>query len=132
MSLVTVLVALVPGWRGWPAIVTAVIDAALIGLTWVTAESGNNLQVRLSQQAGEVIAKEHGDRGGQLIWFAVALFAASVLTVLLAKRGTFFAVVCVAVAIAVGAGAIGWTVYTGDAGARARWEEQMKSTQPPP
>jgi uncharacterized membrane protein len=132
MSLVTVLVALVPRWRGTPAIATAVIDAALIGLVWVTAESGNNLQIRLSQRAGEVIAKEHGERGGMLIWFAVALFAASVLTVLLAKRGALFAGVCVVVAIAVAAGTTGWTIYTGDAGARATWEQNMQGTQPPP
>jgi hypothetical protein len=132
MSLVTILVALVPRWRGVPAMATAAIDAALIGLVWVTAESGNNLQIRLSQRAGEVIAKEHGERGGVLIWFAVALFAASLLTVLLARRGAFLAVVCVVVAVAVGAGTTGWTVYTGDAGARSRWEEEMKTTQPPP
>jgi hypothetical protein len=132
MSLVTIAVALVPRWRGTPAIAVAVIDAALIGLTWVTAESGNNLQIRLSQRAGEVIAQEHGERGGMLIWFAVALFAASLLTVLIARRGGFLAAVAVIVAIAVGAGTTGWTIYTGDAGARSRWAEEMKTTQPPP
>ena len=132
MSLVTVLVAIVPRWRGTPAVVTAVIDAALIGLTWVTAESGNELQVRLSQQAGQVIAKEHGERGGQLIWFATALFAAALLTALIARRGGFLAGVAIIVAVAVAAGATGWTLYTGDAGARSRWQEQIAGTQPPP
>jgi hypothetical protein len=132
MSLVTVLVAVVPRWRGGPAAATAVINAGLIGLTWVTAESGNELQVRLSQQAGQVIAKQHGERGGLLIWFAVALFAASLLTVLVARRGGFFAALSIIVAIAVAAGTTGWTVYTGDAGARSRWQDQIASTQPPP
>jgi hypothetical protein len=132
MALATVLVAIVPRWRGTPAAVVCVIDAALIGLVWVTAESGNNLQIRLSQQAGEVIAKQHGERGGLMIWFAVALFAASLLTVLLGRRGGLLAGVSIVVAIAVAAGAVGWTVYTADAGARAVWEETMRNTQPPP
>jgi hypothetical protein len=132
MSLVTVLVAIVPRWRGAPAAVTAVIDAALIGLTWVTAQSGNQLQVRLSQRAGEVIAKEHGQRGGLLIWFAVALFAAAALTALIARRGGFLAGLAIIVAIAVSAGTVGWTIYTGDAGARATWEQNIAGTQKPP
>ena len=132
MSAVTVLVALVPRWRGKPAMVTALVDAVLIGLVWVTAESGNNLQIRLSQRAGEVIAKEHGARGAQLIWFAVALFAASLLTVLIARRGGLLAGLAIIVAVACGAGAVGWTIYTGDAGARATWEENIAGTQKPP
>ena len=132
MSLATILVAVVPRWRGAPAAVTAVIDAALIGLVWVTAESGDKLQVRLSQRAGEVIAKEHGERGGQLIWFAVALFAASLLTVLIARRGGLLAGLAIIVAIACGAGAVGWTIYTGDAGARATWESNIAGTEKPP
>jgi hypothetical protein len=132
MSAVTVLVALVPRWRGAPAAMTAIANAVLVGLTWVTAESGNELQVRLSQQAGQVIAKEHGERGGQLIWFAVALFAAALLTALIARRGGYLAGVAIIVAVAVAAGTTGWTIYTGDAGARSRWEEQIAGTQPPP
>jgi hypothetical protein len=131
MSLVTVLVAVVPRWRGTPVAAVAVINAALVGLTWVTAESGNELQVRLSRQANQVIAQEHGERGGLLIWFAVALFAASLLTVLIARRGGFLAGVAIIVAIAVGAGTTGWTIYTGDAGARSRWAEQIAGTEPP-
>ena len=67
-----------------------------------------------------------------MIWFAVALFAASLLTVLLGRRGGLLAGVSIVVAIAVAAGAVGWTVYTADAGARAVWEETMSNTQPPP
>lgn len=132
MSFVTVVVALVPRWRGTPAAVVAVVDAVLVGLTWVTAESGNELQVRLSQQANQVIAQEHGERGGILIWFAVALFGAALLTVLIARRGGFFAAVAIIVAVAVGAGTTGWTIYTGDAGARSRWADQIATTEPPP
>ena len=28
--------------------------------------------------------------------------------------------------------AVGWTIYTGDAGARATWEENIAGTQKPP
>ena len=132
MSLVTVLVAVVPRWRKGPAVATAVIDAGLIGLVWATAESGDKLQVRLSQRAGEVIAKEHGDRGGLMIWFAVALFAAALLTVLIARRGGILAGLAIVVAIACAAGTVGWTIYTGDAGARAVWEENIADTEAPP
>jgi hypothetical protein len=132
MALVTVVVAVVPRWRKGPAVATAVIDAALIGLVWATAEAGDKLQVRLSQRAGEVIAKEHGERGGLLIWFAVALFAAAFLTALIARRGGLLAGLAIVVAIACGAGAAGWTIYTGDAGARSTWEQNIANTQTPP
>lgn len=120
MSLVTLAVAVVPRWRGGAAIAVAVIDAALIGLTWVTIESGEYLQGTLPQGGGPVVA-EHAERGDMLLYFSIGLFAASLLVALLARRGGVIAGVVIVLALVAGAATTGWTVYTGDAGARAVW-----------
>jgi len=149
MALVTIAFTVRPKWR--PGLPWAILGNLVVtGAAYTAAESGGNLQVRLSVQAGQEIAKDHGDLGSVLPNFAVALLIASVLAYLLvgrtgrarpagewdeeydAPRASGLAVV-LAVVLVVGAGAAAtvWTFRVGDSGARAVWEDTIANTKAP-
>jgi FtsH-binding integral membrane protein len=117
MALVTVLVALRDRLRtryaGW----VAVVDAGLIGLVFVTRQSGEKLQQRL----GGDIAIEHGRLGRQLIWFAIGLFVASLLVLATRNRPGAPRLVASALTVVAAVALVVWTVRVGDSGAREVW-----------
>lgn len=132
MAVVTFAVALRPSWRGGPASRwVALANLILVGICYVARLSGKNLQARLSQVAGGTVAAQHG-RYGTLLWlFALALFLVALLIVMLGSRTGALAWLTIGLAGVVGVAAIGWTVLTGDSGARAVWEPIIANTKPP-
>ena len=132
MAVVTFVVALRPAWRRGPvARWVALADLIVVGIAYVARLSGKNLQARLSALQGKTIAEQHGKYGTLLWLFALALFVVALLVVLLGSRGGVLAVLTVVLVGVVGAAAIGWTVITGDSGARAVWEQTIANTKPP-
>jgi hypothetical protein len=117
MAIVTVVVAFRNRLREKYAAWVALVDLVLIGLVFVTKQSGEKLQERL----GGNIAIEHGRLGEKLIWFAIGLFVASLLVV--ATRRTHGAPRLAANVLTVVAAAalVVWTVRVGDSGAREVW-----------
>lgn len=84
--------------------------------TLVTKEAGESLQKSLGGQ----IAKEHGELGSVLPWFALFLALASAATAV-ANRNKALGPIAVVVSIVAAVAAVFWTVRTGDSGARAVW-----------
>lgn len=122
MAVVTAVVACIPRWRAHAAWPVAAIDAGVVAMTFVARQSGEELQARLGGQ----VAQEHAGIGKDLIWFALAMFLASVVVAVLGRsaRGTVGAVL----AVAAGLLAIWWTVRVGHTGADAVWKGVVAST----
>jgi hypothetical protein len=127
MSLVTIAVAFRPTWRAVATPWVAALDAAVFGLAWVAKESGEQLQARL----GGEIAEHHAELGDLLPWFALGLFAASVLLWFTVRRRTVLLPLALAAVVIAGLAAIGWTVWVGDTGARSVWEDVVTNTSAP-
>jgi hypothetical protein len=155
MALVTIAFTIRPRWR--PGLPWAILGNLLaLGAVYASAESGGELQARLSSQAGSVVAKDHGELGSLLPNFAIAMVVASVLAYLLVGRagrgqprgrraqqqewdtaeygasGASLPAVILAVALVIGAGAAAtaWTYRVGDSGAKAVWEDTIANTKP--
>ena len=116
MAVITAVVACIPRWRmiaAWPV---AVIDAGIVAMTFVARQSGQALQTRLGGQ----VAQEHAAVGKNLIWFALALFLASLVVAVTRRspRANLSAVL----AVAVGALALWWTIRVGHTGSDAVWK----------
>ena len=122
MAIITAAVAFVPRWRAPAAWPVAVVDAGMVAMTFVARQSGEALQTRLGGQ----IAQEHAAVGRNLIWFALAMFLASLVVALtrLSQRATAGAV---ATGVA-GVFVVWWTVRVGHTGADALWKGIVAST----
>jgi hypothetical protein len=156
MALVTIAFTIRPKWR--PGLPWAIFgNLVAMGSAYAAAESGGNLQVRLSVQAGQEIAAEHGDLGSVLPNFGIGLVVASVLAYLLVGRSstgsssrgrrtlddrdgsafdaprTSAVATALAVVLVVGAGAAAtyWTYRVGDSGAKAVWQDTIANTKAP-
>ena len=131
MSVVTFVVALRRSWRqaaGWWVVAA---DLVVFLLALVARRSGRNLQLRLSALLGGPVAVQHGRAGTLVPWFALGVVIAAILVALVARSGPVLVGLAIFLAGVTGALAIGWTVYTGDLGARAVWERTIQSTKPP-
>lgn len=122
MAIITAAVACVPRWRvraAWPV---AVIDAGMVAMTFVARQSGLALQQRLGGQ----IAQEHAAIGRNLLWFALAMFLASLVVAVFrrSQRATAGAVLTVVAGVFV----VWWTVRVGHTGADALWKGIVAST----
>ena len=133
MSIVTIAVAARPAWRRVLATYVAIADGLLVPLTFVTIESGERFQARLSALAGgaEPVAGEHGERGQLMLYFAIALFVAGLVVAAFAGRGGVLSVLSLVLAVVVGAGVLGWTFVVGESGASAVWRETIANTPDP-
>jgi len=122
MAIVTALVACVPRWRASAAWPVAVLDAGVVAMTFVARESGEALQERLGGQ----VAQEHAGLGVNLVWFAVALFLASLVVAVFrrSERATWAGVL----AVVAGVFAIWWTLRVGHTGADAVWKDVVART----
>ena len=122
MAIITAVVACVPRWRvraAWPVVV---IDAAMVAMTFVARQSGEALQTRLGAQ----VAQEHAAIGRNLIWFALAMFLASLVVAVI--RGSQRARLGGVLAVVAGVFAIWWTVRVGHSGSEAVWKDIVTST----
>jgi hypothetical protein len=126
MSLVTFVVAFRAAWRSaLPFVVVA--DFLVFLSTFVARQSGQALQGRLSRLTQQPVATEHGERGTLLIWFALALVVVAAIAWAIARSGGSMMPALALVAV-VGLAATGWTVLTGDSGARAVWKDTIANT----
>ena len=122
MAIITAVVACIPRWRvraAWPV---AVVDAGMVAMTFVARQSGEALQIRL----GGEIAQEHAAIARNLIWFAFAMFLASLVAAVFrsSQRATAGAVL----AVVSGVFAIWWTVRAGHTGSDAVWKGIIAGT----
>ena len=125
MAVITAVVACMPRWRvhaAWPVVV---VDAGLVGMTLVARQSGEALQERLGGQ----VAMQHAELGRNLVWFAVALFLASLVVALVRRSGK--AALGASLAVVAGVFALWWTIRVGHSGSEAVWSGIVSSTNKP-
>ncbi|GAB3690102.1 DUF2231 domain-containing protein [Angustibacter aerolatus] len=126
MALVTVLVAFGRGRLrrvgAWPVVAA---NALLVGLVWVTQESGEALERRLGESAA---IERHAEIADLMIWFALGLLVVSVLVALARSRRGPAPVVLGALTLVVAAAAVVWTVRTGHTGSEAVWQGIVDAT----
>ena len=116
MALLTVVVAVRKNLRERFSWWVVGANGVIFLITLVTKEAGESLQKSLGGQ----IAKEHGELGSVLPWFALFLALASAATAV-ANRNKALGPVAVVVSIVAAVAAVVWTVRTGDSGSRAVW-----------
>ncbi len=116
MALLTIVVAVRQGLREKYAWWVTGANVVIFLTTLVAKESGEALQ----QSLGGQVAKEHGELGSVLPWFALFL-AVSSAAVAYTRRNKALGPIAVVVSIVAAVAAVVWTVRTGDAGARAVW-----------
>ena len=125
MAVITAVVACIPRWRvhaAWPVVV---VDAGLVGMTLVARQSGEALQERLGGQ----VAMQHAELGRNLVWFAIALFLASLVVALV--RRSEKAALGASLAVVAGVFALWWTIRVGHTGSEAVWSGIVSSTNKP-
>ncbi|MEP6630442.1 MAG: DUF2231 domain-containing protein, partial [Lapillicoccus sp.] len=116
MAVLTVVVAVRKNLRERFSWWVVGANGVIFLITLVTKEAGESLQKSLGGQ----VAKEHGELGSVLPWFALFLALASAATAV-ANRNKALGPVAVVVSIVAAVAAVFWTVRTGDSGARAVW-----------
>jgi Predicted membrane protein (DUF2231) len=116
LALVTIAVAVKAPWRERYSWWVAAANGVMFLITLVTKKSGEALQESLGGQ----VAREHGEMGSILPWFALVLALASAATAA-TSRNRALGPVAVVVSILAAVAAVFWTVRTGDAGTRAVW-----------
>lgn len=126
MSLVTIAVAVRAAWRPLARYVAG-INVLLLLLAFVARQSGLALQERLSKFGANDAITTHANYGKVLPLFVLALVVAAVITMLADTRPQLV-VVGIVVSVLAGLAALGWTVVTGDSGARAVWEQTIQNT----
>jgi hypothetical protein len=125
-AVATVAVALVPALRTRLAWLAVLLNAVMVGITYVAMESGKWFFDRIGAPP---VAADHRELGLTLVWFTVGLFAASLLLALVSKAGGILAgVVAVIVLGAAGAAAV-QTVRVGHSGTEAVWRGTVAEQQ---
>ena len=126
MSLVTIAVAVRAAWRPLARYVAAA-NVLLLLVAFVARQSGLAFQERLSKFGANDAITTHANYGKVLPLFVLGLVVAAVV-VMLSDTRPQLAVAGIVLAVVAGIAAVGWTVVTGDSGARAVWEETIKNT----
>lgn len=125
MAVLTVLVAVRPSWRvrgAWPVVVG---NAVTTGAVFVTQQSGERLEARLGQTP---LIRAHAAMGDLMLWFMLALLAASVLMALARTRRGAVGAVVGALSVVAAVAATVWVVRTGHSGSVAVWRDVIRST----
>lgn len=125
MCLLTVLVAVRPVLRVKYAWWTFAADALIVGLVYVTMESGEDFKTLLGA-GNNPLVNRHEHLGKQLIWFVLAMAATALLVALFKDRGgsrSGGATVLTAVAAVL---VLIWVVRIGHTGAEAAWSGLVK------
>jgi Predicted membrane protein (DUF2231) len=113
-------------WAGW----VALLNGAMLIVTYVTRESGKELFKRLDSLGAADVARSHRDWGLFLIWPMLALFVLSVLIWLATRQAAGAPVMTVlSILTLIAAGFVTyWTVRTGHSGSEAVWKDIVRST----
>jgi hypothetical protein len=128
-ALVTIAVVARPAWRARFAGWVALLNAAMLVLTFVTVRSGLALFHRLGQLESVL---RHRDLGNILLWIVVALAVASALLWLVQRAGRPVLVTAVAAVVALLGGATAvQTILVGHSGSTAVWRGIVESTEVP-
>ncbi|GAB3599065.1 hypothetical protein GCM10027446_30520 [Angustibacter peucedani] len=127
MALVTTVVAFVPRWRARLAWPVAVVDALLVGVTFVAKESGEKLLDRIGSSPA---VDRHVELGDKMLWFTIGLLVAAVLVALVRNLTGAVPVVVGVLVLAASLAATGWVVRTGEAGSDAVWKDVVANTTP--
>jgi hypothetical protein len=128
-ALVTIAAVSRPAWRARFAPWIALLNLAILGLTFVTVRSGLALFHRLGRIE---VAERHRDLGNILLWIVVAFAAASVLLWLVQRSGQRVLATGVAALVALLAGATAvQTILVGHSGSTAVWKATVDATEPP-
>jgi hypothetical protein len=125
-GLATIAVAVRAGWRdrfGW---LVVMLDAAVTVAVFVARQSGQWLYDRLNAPA---VAAHHRQLGLTLIWFMLAVLAASVLLMLTRRLGAVVRPLVAALAVVVAVASIVQVVRVGHSGSSAVWEATISNTR---
>jgi hypothetical protein len=127
MALVTAAVPWRSSWRrraAWPVVV---LDALVLGLVWVTRQSGEQLQRRLPPSPQ---INHHVDLGLTMIWFSLAVLVGAVLVALTRKASGGLTAVVGVLSVAAAVASVVWVVRVGESGSTAVWADLVaNSTQ---
>jgi hypothetical protein len=124
MAMVTAVVPWRASWRrrfAWPVVV---LDALVLGLVWVTRQSGLELEHRLPLNP-QIL--HHADLGLKLWWFSLAVLVAALLTALVGGRSGPIVPVVGVLSLAAAVASIVWVVRVGEAGSTASWKAVVTS-----
>ena len=128
MCLLTVLVAVRPALRGKYAWWTFIADVIVVGLVFVTMESGEDFKILLSAGRDPLVLR-HEQLGKQLIWFVLAMAVTALVVALLKDQGgpssTGATILTTLAAVLV----LIWVVRIGHTGAEAAWSGLVKSNR---
>lgn len=130
MAVVTLVVTAKAGWRGalrWVVLADAVVLVSAV----VADQSGETLQARLSQTAGHVVAEDHGELGGTIPAFALALLLAAGFAWFASRRGGVLVPLSVAAVAVAAVASVGMVLAVGHSGAKATWDERIAGTHAP-
>jgi hypothetical protein len=125
MAVVTAAVPWRRSWRrraAWPVVV---LDALVLGLVWVTRQSGEQLQRRLPANPQ---INHHVDLGLTMIWFSLAVLAVAVLVALLRNASGAPVAVLGVLSLAAAVASVVWVVRVGESGSAAVWRDVVAST----
>jgi hypothetical protein len=128
-ALATIAVVVRPAWRARYVSWMAVLNLAILGLTFVTVRSGLALFDRLDQIE---VARRHRDLGNILLWLVVAFAAACVVLWLVQRARQPMLTAAVAVLVVLLAGATGvQAILVGHSGSTAVWKGTVDATSAP-
>lgn len=125
MAVVTAALPWRRSWRrraAWPVVV---LDALVLGLVWVTRQSGLELEHRLPLNP-QIL--HHADLGLRMWWFSAAVLVAAVLVALVGGRTGPLVPVVGLLSVAAAVASIVWIVRVGEAGSSAVWRDVVAST----
>ncbi|WP_426561870.1 DUF2231 domain-containing protein [Angustibacter sp. McL0619] len=127
MAVLTALVAWLPRWRAKVAWLVVVGNVVVVVLVKVAQLSGNQLLGRIGSSPA---IEHHLKLGDQMLWFALAMLAASVLVALARNSSAPLPTAAAVIAVVASLAAIGWVIRTGEAGSNAVWKDIIANTNP--
>jgi hypothetical protein len=125
MAMVTAVVPWRASWRrrfAWPVVV---LDALVLGLVWVTRQSGLQLEHRLTLNPQML---HHADLGLKMWYFSAAVLVAAVLVALVGRRSGPAVPVVGILSVVAAAASVVWIVRVGEAGSTSVWKAIIDST----
>jgi hypothetical protein len=132
VSLVTIAVCLYPAWRQKFALPVAVLNVAMLALTWATVKSGEDFKHRFRVQGDQTTPEYDHERWGKdLLWWVLALAIVAVLVYAVGRVPNLPAFVGMGLGGVVAVLAIVsvvFTAVTGHTGAEGNWKGFVKSS----
>jgi hypothetical protein len=125
MAVVTAALPWRRSWRrraAWPVVA---LDALVLGLVWVTRQSGEQLQRRLPPNPQ---INHHVDLGLNMVWFSLAVLVVAVLVALARKASGGLMAVLGVLSVAAAVASVVWVVRVGESGSAAVWRDVVANT----